>query len=86
MIILIWKINLKDVDYLKFFMQVNPNTPFRSIPRDSKEIANQVEFVKFVFFVEVTIALCFPEATRTHVEACLSFLQSNKSGHEFVIR
>ena len=59
--------------------------PKRSIARDSEEVDNKVELVVFVFFVEVSVALGFPKATRAHVETCLSLLQGYESGHEFVI-
>ena len=48
-----------------------------SVARDAEEVADDVEVLKVILFVEVAVVFGFPEATRAHVQTRLSFLEAN---------
>ncbi len=48
-----------------------------SVARDAEEVADDVEVLEVVLFVEVSVMFGFPEATCAHVQTWFSFLQAN---------
>ena len=59
---------------------------FRSVTSDAKEVTHDIEVLKVILLVEVSVVLSLPEATGTHMETTLAFLEANESSEVLVIR
>ena len=55
-----------------------------SLARDAEEVADDVEVLEVVLFVEVPVVLGLPKAARAHVQPGLSLLQADQRCHVLV--